>query len=240
MPASIPSADCIAAQGHNREAVSKILYRDGLPNDWTPLGISKHTVGETVAERVTLENFWHPMSALLYSAHNPETKADAKHFTALIADLKQLRQDKEKLIIATPNDKDPVDEPAMVSESLLIASYAALEVLRAFPRLANEIRERVLQSKTPHPMKAQVPKDWAKEIETEVKGAFEAIGKVANSYIDLLQKKGVSAFKAQVRWGRTGEALKELINDDDVEFYAKEYVGAAVEAWKGVLQVKLK
>lgn len=238
--ADIPSAGYIAAQGHNREAVSKILYRDGMPINWTPVSTPEHTTGQTPAESLTHENFWHPITALLYSALNPETKVDAKHFTALITNLKQLGQDQEKLTVSTPTSKDPIDEPTMISESMLIASYSALEVLRALPRLANEIKERVVQSKTPHPMKAQVPKDWAKEIDAEVKGAFDAIGKTASSYIALLQKRGAVAFKAQVRWGRTGEALKPLISDDDVEFYAREYVDAAVEAWKGVLQVKLK
>ena len=240
IPANFPSADYITAQGHNRECVSKILYRDGLPTDWTPVSAPEHQSGETPAERLANENFWHPISALLYSTLNPETKVDANHFTALIANLKQLGQEKENLIVTTPTGKDAIAEPTMISEDMLIASYSALEVLRALPRLATEIKERVVQSKTPHPMKPQVPKDWAKEMDAEVKAAFEVIGKVANSYIALLQKRGATAFKAQVRWGKTGEALKPLISDDDVDYYAREYVDAAVEAWKGVLQVKLK
>ena len=240
MPADIPSASHVLTQGHNHESVSKLLYRDGLPVNWTPAAASADTTPATPAERLISEHFWQPMSTLLFSTLNPDTKADAKQFTALITNLKQLRQDQEKLIITTPAGADPVDEPTMMHENMLIASYSALEVLRALPRLANEIKEKVVQSKAPHPMKSQVPKDWAKEIDAEVKSAFEAIGKVANSYISLLQKRGVVAIKAQVRWGKTGEAIKELVRDDDVEHYAREYVDAAVEAWKGVLQVKLK
>ncbi|KAJ4984456.1 methionyl-tRNA synthetase [Stagonosporopsis vannaccii] len=240
MPADIPSADYITAHDHNRECISKILYRDGLPTDWAPTSASEHKTGETPAERLAYENFWHPISALLYSALNPDAKADAKHFTALIANLKQLCRDQEKLMVTTATGKEAVDEPTMISENMLVASYSALEVLRALPRLATEVRERVVQSKTPHPMKSQVPKDWAKEVDAEVKSAFEAVGKVASSYIALLQKRGAIAFKAQVMWGQTGEALKPLLSDDDVDFYAREYVDAAVEAWKGVQQVKLK
>ncbi|KAJ8107724.1 hypothetical protein OPT61_g8672 [Boeremia exigua] len=240
LPADIPSTDYVTVQSYSRESVNKILYRDGQPTDWTPTSNPEHANDETAAERLISENFWHPMSALLYSAHNPETKADAKLFTALTANLKQLRQDQENTIITTPTGKDPINELPMLDENVLIASYSALEVLRALPRLANELKERVVQSKTPHPMKPQVPKDWAKEIDAEVKGAFEAIGKVATSYIALLQKRGAVAIKAQVRWGQTGEALKSLISDEDVDYYAREYVDAAVEAWKGVLQVKLK
>jgi hypothetical protein len=31
-----------------------------------------------------------------------------------------------------------------------------------------------------------------------------------------------------------------VLTDDDVEYYAKEYVDSALEAWDGVLKVKLK
>ncbi|KAF2630728.1 hypothetical protein BU25DRAFT_446337 [Macroventuria anomochaeta] len=240
MPADIPSVDYALTHSHNRESVSKILFREGLPSNWTPSAALSNTANETAAERLISENFWHPTSTLLYSALNPDTKVDTKHFTALTTHLAQLRQDQEKLIVSTPTGADPVDEPTMIHENQLIAAYSALEALRALLRLANEIKERVVQSKTPHPMKAQVPKDWAKEIDAEVKGAFEAIGRVANSYINLLQKRGVVAIKAQVRWGKTGEALRELVSEDDVEHYAREYADAAVEAWKGVLAVKLK
>ena len=240
MPADIPSADYVLTQVHDRENVSKILYRDGLPTNWTPTAVSKSTTSETPIERLISENFWHPMSALLFSAHNPNTKADAKHFTTLTASLKELRRDQEKLIVSTSTGKDPAEEPTMVHENLLIGSYSTLEVLRALPRFTNEIKEKVVQSKTPHPMKPQVPKDWAKEIEAEVKNTFEAVTKVANNYINLLQKRGVVSIKAQVRWGKTGEALTSLISDDDLDHYAKEYVDSAVEAWKAVLQVKLK
>jgi hypothetical protein len=63
---------------------------------------------------------------------------------------------------------------------------------------------------------------------------------VAQSYIDLILRRGTEAIKAQVRWGPTGEALKEYLSDEDVEFYAQEYVESALEAWRGVLKVKLK
>lgn len=239
MPADIPSADDVLSQYHNRESVSKILYRDGIPVNWTTPTTAAATAHNTPAERLITENFWHPIASLLYAAVN-STKADATHFSALLANLKQLRQDQEKLIVTTPTGAEPVDEPTMIHENMLIASYSALEILRLLPRLATEINTLVVQPKTPHPMKSSVPKDWAKSVDAEVKGAYESIGKVANSYINLLQKRGIVAIKTQVRWGKTGEAIKELVSDGDVEHYAKEYVDAAVEAWKGVLNVKLK
>ena len=240
MPADIPTAEHLLTKSHSLESVSQILYRDGLSTNCTPIATLENTTSEAPAERLISEKFWHPISSLLYSALNSEVKSDANSFTALIANLKKLRQEQEKLMVTKSTGRDPVDEPTMIDRNLLISSYSALEVLRALPRLTNEIKERVIQSKAPHPLKSQIPKDWAKEIDAEVKSTYEAIGKVANTYIDLLQKRGVLAIKAQVRWGATGEALKPLISDDDVEHYAKEYADSAVEAWKGVLQVKLR
>lgn len=240
MPADIPTADHLIIKSYSLELVNKVLYRDGLSTNWAPIATSEDTMHEVPVERLISESFWHPISSLLYSVLNPDVKTDADSFTVLIANLKKLRQEQEELTAMKSAGKDPIDEPVMIDRNMLISSYSALEVLRALPRLTNEIKERVIQSKAPHPLKSQVPKDWTKEIDAEVKGAYEAIGKVASSYIDLLQKRGVLAIKAQVRWGAIGEALKPLISDDDVDYYAKEYVDSAVEAWKGVLQVKLR
>lgn len=239
MPADIPSTEDVLSQYHNRESISKILYHDGVPVNWTLPSLEALTAHTSPAERLIAEHFWHPISSLLYAATN-STKADVTHFSALLANLKTLRQNQDKLIVSTPTGSDPVDDPTMITESMLITSYSALEILRLLPRLASDINTLVVQPKMPHPMKAFVPKDWAKQIDVEAKGAFEAIGKVANSYINLLQKRGVAAIKAQVRWGKTGSALEGLVSESDVDHYAREYVDAAVEAWKGVLSVKLK
>jgi N-terminal acetyltransferase B complex non-catalytic subunit len=240
MPADIPSEKWILTQGHNRESVSKILYRDGAPTNWTYKEPQEDNTEQTPVERSVNENFWQPISALLYSTLNPSTKVDTNLFTALKSSLQHLRQDQEKLIVSISNGTSPEDQPTMIHENMLMSAYSALEVLRVLPRLCEQIREKVIQVKTPHPLKAQVPKDWVKDVDAEVKGCYDAIGQVANGYIALLQKKGVAAIRAQVKFGATGEALKGLLSDDDVEYYAKEYVDSAVEAWKGVLQVKLK
>ncbi|KAF1929644.1 uncharacterized protein M421DRAFT_125836 [Didymella exigua CBS 183.55] len=238
MPADIPTADDMLAQYHNRESVSKILYRDGIPVNWTP-PTSPPAPAYNSPEHLIASHFWYPISSLLYAAVHC-TKADTTHFSALLAHLKTLRQDQEKLVSSAATSVDPADEPTVISENMLMASYSALEILRLLPRLATEINTLVLQPKTPHPMKTAVPKDWAKQIDAAVKGAYEAIGKVANSRINLLQKRGVAAVKAQVRWGRTGAAIGDSLSEGDVEHYAREYVDAAVEAWRGVLSVKLK
>lgn len=240
MPAEIPSADHLLKSTHQRESVCKILYRDGLPTDWAPATSPSTTSSETPTERLMNEHFWHPISALLYSTLHPSAKADGKHFTALSTNLAHLRREQEQLAATPAPSCAAVDAPPMIHENMLMASYSALEIARTLPRLATEIRDKVLQSKTPHALKPLVPKDWAKQIDADAKGAFDAVGKLASRYIDTLQTRGAAVFKAQVRWGRSGAALQSLVSDEDVEHYAREYVDSAVEAWRGVLQVKLK
>jgi N-terminal acetyltransferase B complex non-catalytic subunit len=240
MPADIPSAEYILTQGHERESVCKVLYRDGLPTHWTPAVAAETSTDQTPAERLMHENFWHPISTLLHAALHPDAKIDASNFSALTANVQRLRQDHEKLLAALSTGPEPADEPTMIHEAQLSASYSTLEVLRALPRLATELKERVTQSKTPHELKAQMPKDWTAQLEAETKRAFSAVGAVAERRIAVLQTKGAAAMTAQVRWGATGAALRALISDGDVEHYAREYVDSAVEAWRGVLLVKLK
>lgn len=239
MPADIPSAEDVLTQYHNRESISKILYHDGTPVNWTPPSLETLTAHATPAELLVVAHFWHPISVLLHAAIN-SSKTDATLFSALLTNLKTLRQDQERLIVSIPTGVDAADEPTMITENMLVASYSALEILRLLPRLASEINTLVVQPKMPHPMKASVPKDWAKQIDAEVKSTYEAIGKVASSHINLLQKRGVVAIKAQVRWGNTGNALESLVCESDLDHYAREYVDAAVEAWRGVSSVKLK
>lgn len=240
MPADYPSSHNVLKSGHSLESISKILYRDGQPTSWTPAAAPLIDGSQTPAERSIAENFWHPISLLLYSALNPSAKLDASTFTTLSTNLKQLRQHQSNLIAPTPTGKDAADDPTPIHETMLLACYSALEVLRALPRLCEQLKEKVIQPKTPHPLKSAMPKDWIQEITADTQACFDAIGAVANSRITLLQKRGAAAIKAQVRSGATGAALRALLSDDDVEVYAKEYVDAGVEAWRGVVAVRLK
>lgn len=239
MPADIPSADEVLSQYHNRESVSKTLYHDGIPVNWTYPATTTTATHNTPAERLMADNFWHPISSLLYSAVT-STKTSTTHFSALVANLKQLRHDQEQLVAHPPTSKEAVDQDTMLDEHRLMACYSALEVLRLLPRLSTAINALVVQAKTAHPMKSSVPKDWAKHVDVEVKGAYEAIGRVASRAVEGLQKRGVEAIKAQMRWGKTGAAVGALVSVGDVEHYAQEYVDAGVAAWRGVLSVRLK
>ncbi len=240
MPAGIPSQDSILTQGHDLEVIGKILYRDSQPLSWTPSSGPNNDTDQTEVERSIHKSFWQPIATLLHSTLDPSAKVDNSVFTTLLTNLKQLHQDHEKLILTPSSNTDATAEPPLISETHLNTSYTALEVLRALPRLTEHVREKIIQAKAPHRLKSHVPKDWAKAIDAEVKATFETINKVAQSHIDVLQKNGAKVIKAQVRWGKTGECIRKLLRDEDVAFFAGEYVDCAVEAWRGVGLVRVR
>jgi hypothetical protein len=161
-------------------------------------------------------------------------------FKELQDNIHALRKAMEKLRMPGSTTMKLEDEPTMIHENMLLSCYTKFEVLRAVNKLTEHLREKVINAKTPHPLKSKLPKNWVNEVESEMKVCYQSIRDVADSYINLLKTRGEAAIKAQVRWGPTGESLKRLIKDDDLNFYAAEYVESALHAWKGVLEVKLK
>lgn len=135
----------------------------------------------------------------------------------------------------------PEDEVTMFHENLLMACYGCLSFLRAANKTTEVIQERVLKKKS-HPLLVVHPmlKDLQTRLSEECKVGYQAVRDMAQSYMNLIKSKGIAAIKAQVRWGKTGEELKQILSDDDVDYYAREYVDSALEAWSGVLKVKLK
>lgn len=130
----------------------------------------------------------------------------------------------------------------MSHENMLISCIGWLEVVRTVNKFCDYLRDKVwkTKNKTLLKIKACLPQTYVDDLHEEAQIFYNAIRDVAQSYIVLLNARGVKAIKAQVRWGLSGELLRELMTDDDVEFYAKEYVDSALEGWKGVLKIKLK
>ncbi|KAL6706881.1 hypothetical protein ACN47E_005024 [Coniothyrium glycines] len=153
--------------------------------------------------------------------------------------VKDIREAMEKLRMPSGTALEPEDEPTMFHENMLMCCYSILEVLRALVRLVALLREKVTNAKSTHPMKKDLPKGFVDNLEKETRLCYDAVRDVARSYIVLLGEKGVAAIKAQVRWGPTGEALRQVLSDEDIVFYARQYVDSATEAWSGVLKVKL-
>jgi hypothetical protein len=251
MPGHIPNRDWLPEFHFHEEKVSQTLYQESGPFDFNA-GTSVHAVSDmfkgaarTVRAEVITRKFWILITPLTFTVmfdefgHGP-TVASVRA-TSLLSLLKSSRLGFQKLRMPGNTTLNPEDEPTMFHENMLMLCYGVLEVCRAIYKLTEVYKDKVLKPKAiPHPLKKAIPANWVKDLEAENAICYQTIRDVANSYMDLLKKRGVVAIKAQVRWGFTGEELKNILSDDDVEYYAQEYVESAWEAWSGVLKVKLK
>lgn len=248
MPNMVPNLPYIVESYSIWEASSRVLYKE--TQTWEDVGLWVDEVampGHQVENNMTLaelkaEAMWAYINTVveLMSFHDDNVDMLANTVKKLPEDLHAMRLAMEKLRMPGATNLKPEDEPIMFHENMLISCYSKLEILRALSKMVDHLREKVVGPKSSHPMKAKLPKNWVNEIESETKICYEAIRDVVNSYIVLIERKGEAAIKAQVRWGTTGAILRDIMSDADVESYASEYVDSALQAWKGVLQVKLK
>ncbi|KAG9196320.1 hypothetical protein G6011_01441 [Alternaria panax] len=254
MPNTIPGINWLCESLDTWDASSRLLYRETqtreLQGAWIRSAATPSSrTNETELNMAPSESAAHEMWDYINSVVKMMLLEDSPRLAslqllpfvikALPEAIHAMRIAMEKLRMPGATNLALEDEPTMFHENMLISCYTKFEVLRALIKLVEHLREKVINAKT-HSMKAKLSKDWVNDIETKTKICFEAIRDVAHSYIKLIETKGQAAIKAQIRWGKTGEILKEVLSDDDVEFYAAEYVDSALHAWKGVLQVKLR
>jgi hypothetical protein len=226
-----------------KEPLSRVLYGEMSSKVIDPFNTNDRDILEAemrvghLRAEVSTENFWECIKTMIHTVgYDTPKKVNAE---PLLKDLKSARKGFEKLRMPGDTTLKPEDDPAMFHESMLMQCYGFLEVCRAVHKLGDWLFDTVVKAKK-HSKKAELSEKFLKDLQEEAKILFQAVQDVAQSYIDLLLKRGVRSIKAQVRWGVTGEELKVFLSDDDVEYYAKEYVESALEAWKGVSKVKLK
>ncbi|KAI4708553.1 hypothetical protein J4E89_006609 [Alternaria sp. Ai002NY15] len=250
MPNGLPEVHWLAKSLDIWDASSRFLYRETqvleFQGKWIhqvamPPGHAWETEPDMTLAEYQVEDTWDAINLIVKAMILPGLPLETLPgvLEALLDQVSDMRLAMENLRMPGATHQKPEDEPTMFHENMLMSCYTKFEVLRALIKLIEHLREKVINAKT-HRMKAKLPKNWVNDMETETKNFFEAVRDVAHSYINLIEQRGRAAIKAQVRWGKTGEALKHVLSDDDVDFYATEYVDSALQAWRGVLQVKLK
>ncbi|RMZ73963.1 cytoskeleton organization [Pyrenophora seminiperda CCB06] len=243
MPNKLPTLDSMMNNYDNIEATSSFLYKETQELDYLVKSVNPSDVdyANTPAEE-RAEVLWNTINEIVKIMTWEEDRSDLLAIIVrdLPRELHAMRLAMEKLRMSGFTTSELEDEPAMFHENMLISCYTKFEILRALNKTIEHLREKVINQKSTHFMKAKLPKNWVTEVETEMKMCYEAIRDVARSYISLIEEKGAEAIKAQIRWGETGEILKKILSDHDVALYAREYVDSALQAWKGVLKVKLK
>ena len=250
MPNGLPEVHWLAKSLDIWDASSRFLYRETqvleFQGKWIhqvamPPGHAWETQPDMTLAEYQVEDTWDAINLIVKAMILPGLPLETLPgvLEALLDQVSEMRLAMENLRMPGATHQNPEDEPTMFHENMLMSCYTKFEVLRALIKLIEHLREKVINAKT-HRMKAKLSKNWVNDMETETKNFFEAVRDVAHSYINLIEQRGRAAIKAQVRWGKTGEALKHVLSDDDVDFYATEYVDSALQAWRGVLQVKLK
>ncbi|KAH7077321.1 N-acetyltransferase B complex non catalytic subunit-domain-containing protein [Paraphoma chrysanthemicola] len=246
MPNGVPDAQWVAMMYQTRE-VSMMALNNEVPQVEIAGQLDSKSnrlpSASTILEERTKET-WTQIASIANESHipRPDSTISKDHFTSLQHTIKVSHQAMQALRAPNTIPSNAEDAPTLFHENMLMSCYAHLELLRAVHKLADLVREKITKSKgkTEHPLKKFVPEKYAEELLDGVQKCYQAVRDVAQSYIDILGKSGAKAIRAQVRWGPTGAALRCFLGDEDVEFYAREYVDSAVEAWKGVLKVKLK
>jgi N-terminal acetyltransferase B complex non-catalytic subunit len=125
-----------------------------------------------------------------------------------------------------------------LSEDTFTWAYGRLEVLQVLTKLCDRLDEQA--KKKDSPLQAKLKANTVKGIREIIDSIYNEIRSIVKRRIDFLKKVGKQCIVAQVRWGATGEALKQLISDAQLERYATQYVASALDANEGILKVKLK
>ncbi|KAH9878562.1 hypothetical protein IAQ61_001834 [Plenodomus lingam] len=218
---------------YQEEGVSDLLrwhLKDSENEDQTPPAIS--------AEHI-VQDLWRFLRHYTLVARNDiATPGHADSLGRFQAHLEAMRKAMQSLRLPEPTTATPENEGALFSETMLLACYTKLEVLRATHKFLDLLKDKVVPAKSTHSLKKILPKGWIAAVASEVDLCFQAIQDLAQSYISAIRKTGMAAIKAQVRSGATGKQLCALLSAEDIQFYANEYVDSAVEGWSGVLQVK--
>jgi hypothetical protein len=238
---NIPLKHWVMDMHAKREVPIRILYGESNANDFDaylatrPECDSLGEVSYTKVEEGT-KDFWQWFVDMLSFGYNRTQKVDGE---SMLNDWRSVRKGLERFRMPGETTLPPEEEPLPLDEANLQWFYGLLEVCRCTHKLCDWLSATVLKAKN-HPNRAGLSEQFIKDLREETKILFQTVRDVAESYIVILQRKGVRAIKAQVRWGVTGEALSMFLSDDDVEYYAKEYVESSLEAWRGVLKVKFK
>ncbi|KAF2109051.1 N-acetyltransferase B complex non catalytic subunit-domain-containing protein [Lophiotrema nucula] len=169
----------------------------------------------------------------------PLTKIDTDLITSFKDLLKDVDRETNEIqhLIGTLDDSQ---QDLLPYERGLQYFYGHIEVLQAIIRVVDTTREHLKKPSLPAKEKNKLPKQVLDDLEKLVKTQFSTIQDNGDHRIAALRRDGRKMIRDAGRFGPTGEALKAVLSDEDLQGYCGEYVDAAIEALKGVGKVKLK
>lgn len=156
---------------------------------------------------------------------------------SFIVVLDSLKGDENDLRKAVAEAADSnFDRMPHLTEDRLNAIYGRLEVLRALKGLLDLVRPNMKRSNPgPNEMSANQCSQLIALIFENYRLHILCIEEIINR----LKKTGGIHIRAHIFSGKTGEAIDELIPDETLDWFSKEYRDSAIEALQGVLKVQL-
>lgn len=143
--------------------------------------------------------------------------------------------------VTKPNSQTTQDSAFPRSDTLTYW-YSVLEALQVC-RKASEAVEGFFKPLTAKTIPAKAKNEaisTAKKIRETSDACYKDVRKHIQEWIDFLNQHGIRVLKTWVRGGATGQALKELLSDeDDVAFYSRRVLDSLLDSLSGVLKVKM-
>ncbi|KAJ4344407.1 uncharacterized protein N0V89_012149 [Didymosphaeria variabile] len=195
------------------------LTESGLNNSyWKPIACILKTIIPTVKLPA-----WLQMESLV--------AAFGRIFNQLEIDTDEVRRQ-----IQEANNAD-LDCAPNLTEDALNAVYGRLEVLRILVQLLTFMRP-ISKART-HALHKEITTANCDHLQESI-SEFCRLHKIRiKAIIDRLKKNGVAHFRTQFHYSKTGAAIAEMIDDETLDIYSKEYADSAIEALNGVLKVQL-
>lgn len=123
-------------------------------------------------------------------------------------------------------------------ESVFHYWFGLLEVLQASHRVI-ELAEEQLKKKN-SPLKRKLKEQTIQNIREATQFSYDTLRSYVQKWIDLIEGRGREIMKAQARWGPTGKALADMLQDNYLDRYVIEARASLLDTLRGVLKVKLK
>ncbi|OCL12708.1 hypothetical protein AOQ84DRAFT_385922 [Glonium stellatum] len=126
----------------------------------------------------------------------------------------------------------------IMPSAFLQHGFQCLEVLQAAIKLCDTAISYLKQKS--HPLKENLTKGDVEKVMGVIDDIYASIQRFARNRVDVVRRDGVKALAAQLQYGPTGEALRDVLTEGERAVFPKEYANSAEDAWTGILKVKLR
>ncbi|KAF1965768.1 hypothetical protein BU23DRAFT_603998 [Bimuria novae-zelandiae CBS 107.79] len=195
----------------------------------------------TFCEYRLIQRYWNPIACILHMVHPKEELAVIPLGSledVLNALFKELENDEKYFRQGCLDATDTsFERMPHLTEDVLNIMYGRLEIYRVLNRLVDYLRP--ISKQHNHPLHKHFDVSVCDRLAGFVKEIYRLQRLYVQAIIDRLSRTGVAHIRAQIFAGPTGAMIGELIADETLDWYSKEYCDSAIEALKGILKVQL-